>query len=562
MNTHLLRLTISLRIYAIIGIVVLGIAGIIAMSANSIKEELFEARSEQTRRLVEMAYALLDEYAARVKSGELKLEDAQDRAMKRIGSLRYDKTNYFWINDLDGKMVMHPVSTKLVGTDVKDIKDADGNRIFVDMIELVKKQGESSYRYYWPPDSTAKLKISYIKGFPEWNWLIGSGVFVDDVEAQIWRVVKSLCLIGLFILVTAVAAAVFVGRSISKPVQSLTKCMQRLAAGDLNVEVGMQDRADEIGEMAKTVKVFQENARQVEKLNAEQAEMERKAAAEKKQAMDKMADEFERSVGQIVNVVASASTELQTSAKSLSEIADQTSRQSSTVAAATEEASASVQTVASAAEELAASIGEINRQVGESSRVAAGAVEEVKRTNATVSTLSEAAAQIGDVVKLIQDIAEQTNLLALNATIEAARAGEAGKGFAVVASEVKNLANQTARATEEISNKIVTVQNVSTEAVSAIRGIGATIEKISEISGVIANAIQQQELATKEISNNVQQASAGTNEVSSNIVNVTHAAMESRNAANEVLQASGELSKQSEALRAEIQTFLSKVRTG
>ncbi len=339
----------------------------------------------------------------------------------------------------------------------------------------------------------------------------------------------------------------------------LTHAMTGLAANDLSITVPLLDRQDECGDIARIVDILKKITLEVNRL-AEEESKKMKADADKRVFLEKLTGEFEQNVGQIVNDVAAEALQLQSNAKHLSEMSDQTNRQSSTVAAATEEASASVQTVASAAEELSASIGEINRQVSESSRVAAGAVEEVKHTNETVSTLSEAAAQIGDVVKLIQDIAEQTNLLALNATIEAARAGEAGKGFAVVASEVKNLANQTARATEEISNKIVTVQTVSTEAVSAIRNIGVTIDKMSEISGIIANAIQQQTSATKEIANNVQQASAGTNEVSSSIITVTHAASESGKAAGEVLQASGQLSQQADRLQKEVQSFLSRVK--
>ncbi len=555
------RIKIAARIYLLIAIVAVGMGLIFQLSVNSLHTALFEGRNEQTRRIAESGASVVNGFVKRARNGEMSVEQAQAEALKAISNLRYDEKEYIWINDMDGKMLSHPIE-KLVGTDVLDMRDALGNYLFRTFIKIVKEKGAGRHQYLWPPGENAKLKVSYVTGVPEWGWVIGTGVFVQDIENEVAAVRKKLGLIVLAIVLVALVIAVTVGRSISKPILGLNKAMQRLADGDLESEIGFGGRRDEIGDMAKTVHVFQENARQVERLKAEQKEMERRAAEEKKKALAQLADDFERSVGNIVGVVASAATELQSSSKNLSEMADQTSRQTSTVAAATEEASTSVQTVASAAEELSASIGEINRQITESSRVAASAVEEVKRTDATVSTLSEAAAQIGDVVKLIQDIAEQTNLLALNATIEAARAGEAGKGFAVVASEVKNLANQTGRATEEISGKIVTVQNVSKEAVDAIRKIGAVIEKINDITKTIADALGQQDAATKEISNNVQQASAGTSEVSSSIVNVTHAAKESGRAATEVLEAASELSKQSEKLREEIATFLAKVRQG
>jgi methyl-accepting chemotaxis protein len=343
---------------------------------------------------------------------------------------------------------------------------------------------------------------------------------------------------------------------------AIIKAMAHVAADDLTITIPYLDKRDSFGRNARLLDCFKMISVQLNKAQAEEEEQKKRAAEQKKKDMNKLVDDFNQSVGETVSVVSAASTALRTSAKNLSGMADQTSRQSTAVAAATEESSTNVQTVASAAEELSASIGEINRQVEESTRVAVSAVEEVKRTNITVSTLSEAATQIGDVVKLIQNIASQTNLLALNATIEAARAGEAGKGFAVVASEVKNLANQTGIATEEISKKISVVQSVSVEAANAIKAIGATIEHISEITETIAKAIQQQTAATREISNNVQQASAGNSEIANSIVKVTQTATESRGAAEEVLHASDELSQQSEHLREGIRSFLERVRQG
>ena len=278
--------------------------------------------------------------------------------------------------------------------------------------------------------------------------------------------------------------------------------------------------------------------------------------------LNRHADDFERDVSSMVGVISSAATELQATAQSMAATAEETSQQAEAVANAAGQASENVQTVAAATEELTASIHEISRQVNQSTHIAGAAVEEARRTDAMVQGLAEAAGKIGQVVKLINDIASQTNLLALNATIEAARAGDAGKGFAVVAGEVKNLANQTAKATDEISAQIAAVQTATKDAVGAIQGIGGTISKISEIASAIAAAVEEQGAATQEIARNVQQAAMGTGAVTSNIGSVTHAAGETGHAAHEVLSAAGELSRQSERLNSQVNHFLTDVRSG
>jgi methyl-accepting chemotaxis protein len=274
------------------------------------------------------------------------------------------------------------------------------------------------------------------------------------------------------------------------------------------------------------------------------------------------ADAFEREVKSVVQAVASAAVQLQGSASKMSHMAEETSSQSTQVAAAAEEASVNIQTVAAAAEELTASIGEISHRVGQSAAIANEAMAQAERTNVTVQGLADAASKIGQVVKLIHDIASQTNLLALNATIEAARAGEAGKGFAVVASEVKSLANQTAKATEEINSQIGAVQGATQEAVNAIRSISGTISRINDISSGIASAMEEQGAATTEIARNVQQASIGTREVTETIVRVNSSASETGREAHGVLDATGELNRQSDTLRQEVDRFLARVRAG
>ena len=346
---------------------------------------------------------------------------------------------------------------------------------------------------------------------------------------------------------------------ISRPITAMVEAMKKLASGETSTAIPAQGRKDEVGAMAAAVQVFKDNMITASRLEAEQkAEQDRKE--QRRKAVDTYIEDFDKSVGGMLEMVASASTELESTAKSMSSTAETAQQQSTAVAAASEQASTNVQTVASAAEELSSSISEISRQVAESTRITAQAVQETEKTNAQILGLADAAQRIGDVVKLINDIAGQTNLLALNATIEAARAGEAGKGFAVVASEVKSLAGQTAKATEEISAKIAEMQSATSLSVDAVQGIGHTIARINEIATTIASAVEEQGAATQEIARNVQQASAGTAEVSTNIVGVTKAANDTGAASTQVLGAAGELSKQSESLRTQVDTFLSKIR--
>ncbi len=384
----------------------------------------------------------------------------------------------------------------------------------------------------------------------------------ETAEAAASKGAQTAAELSLFVLIGAGLLTVVLTsltlRSVVTPMKKMVVAMTEVAEGKTDVEVPPVTK-DEIGELAQALEVFKDNAIERDHLETAQAK-EREAKEKRAQVIEQQSKDFDQRVTGVLDAVASSSTEMESTCQTMVATAEETNAQSNAVATASEQATSNVQTVASATEELSASIAEISKRVDQSTRIAQNAVEETEKTNATVEGLVEAAQKIGEVVDLINDIASQTNLLALNATIEAARAGDAGKGFAVVASEVKSLATQTAKATEEIGNQIGTMQNVTEEAVGAIKSIGAIIGEISEISTSIASSVEQQGAATQEIARNVQETAKGTQEVSENITGVTQAASETGSAATQMLNASGELSKQAESLGEEVKKFLADIK--
>jgi len=555
------RMTVSRKIYALIGLTFAGLLGLAILDSRELASSLKQQKQIELQHLTDLALGVVKEEYAAAEKGDIAVADAQQRAMKRVAALRYGNNDYFFIQDMVPRVLMHPITAQLVGRDMSDMKDPTGKLFSIEMRDLAKKGG-GFIDYVWPRPGSDKPqpKLSYVSGLTPWGWSVMTGVYVDDLDAQAWASTQRSLIAAGVLLLLMLAVSMFVARGITRPLRQMTVTMNVLAGGKLDVDVPGIGRRDEIGEMATAVEIFKSNAVARQTLEAEQRQAETRALAQRKKDMHKMADDFEGAVGSIIATVSVASSELEVSASALSATAERAEELATTVAAASEEASTNVQSVASATEEMASSVNEISRQVQDSARMANEAVNQAHATNDRVSELSKAAARIGDVVELINTIAGQTNLLALNATIEAARAGEAGRGFAVVASEVKALAEQTAKATGEIGQHVAGIQMATNESVAAIHQISGTIEKLSEISSVIAAAVEEQGAATQEISRNVQQASHGTQQVSSNVTDVQRGAGETELASSQVLKAAQSLSGDSNRLKLEVDKFLATVR--
>jgi len=450
---------------------------------------------------------------------------------------------FAFLVDDEGTVLVHPESDKVM----KPIGTKPAASLGAAHLD---QDGERIVRYY------------PISGLPTVKWYVGISMDRAKVFAPLAELRQSLLIgVSLALLVIVGVLGWIITSKVARPITRITDAMNQLAAGRSDVDLPPADRRDEIGAMAAALAVFRDNAREKERLSADQERAQAVAEAEKRSLLNRLVEDFQQSVHRVVDHLGTSAEGMERTADAMSSTAEQTNRQAGLVALSSTEVSGSIQTVASAAEELSSSIREIARQVDQSSQVTQTASTEADRTNETMKSLAETSIRIGEVVNLINDIASQTNLLALNATIEAARAGEAGKGFAVVAGEVKHLANQTAKATEEIGAQITAIQQATKDAVSSIGGIVGRIQEIHAIATAIASAVEQQSSATSEIARNVQQAATGTNQVSETISGVTRLASETGTEAGQVLASARVLLGETNELKQVVGTFIQKVRT-
>lgn len=527
---------------------------------------LMEQKTMETNKyLVEAASSMITPLLKDVRSGRMDATSAKEVAKAMLRASRYKGDQYYWINDMNGQAVMHPTIPALETQDLSQT-NTKVNDLFLTFAKLVKETPTGAEHYYdWQkpgqPQDRLYPKSSYVMPIGEWGWVIGTGVYIDDLKNEAVKIFYAEMFFALLFGLTLAIGTYGAVRIVSRPLVRLSQNMRALAAGNIDVDVPYATRKDEVGLIAQSFAVFKTNTIEKVELEKKQEEMQRQAQEEKILIMNKIADDFESQISSALSNLGASADILADTAEDMTKTSEVNIQASMIVATAATEASTNVETVAAATEELSASSGEIASQIAGVAQRSAQAANEAEKAYSEVDVLKQQTKSIGGVVSAIKEIAEQTNLLALNATIEAARAGEAGKGFAVVADEVKKLATETAAKTSEIDEQVLKIQAAVNNSVNAMNQIIVAVKEIDQATTAVASAVEEQNVATSEIGRNVSDAAKGTQQVSQNIEDVKTNAQSTGQAAKDVESSAHKVSELAQTLSGSVQTFLGTIRS-
>lgn len=556
------NIKLSNKLFLLMIIPFVGFIFLASYELYKINDLLMEGKLVKTRNLVEAAHSSVNHFYTLSQNGTLTEIQAKQAAIETIKSMRYDESEYFWINDMKPNMIMHPYKPQLDGKFLGDSKDPAGNYLFNEMVEVVKADGFGYVNYMWAkpgedPDASFP-KLSYVKGFEPWGWIIGSGIYIDDVQTQFYKQVMTTSGLILVIMIILGFLSFIVSRNITKPLQKSIGNMRALSE-TTDVDIEGLDRGDEVGDMARALEYFKDQLLKNKALEKEQKK-ETEAQLNRQKAVLELTHQYETYALTMVETISAASEQLSQTAQSLTQATRNAMEETNGAKKSVSVTAQSIQSVASATEELSASVGEITNQMSKTSEIIRQTVARVEQADTTSKELTSAASQIGDVITIIRDIAEQINLLALNATIEAARAGEAGKGFAVVANEVKNLANQTSVATDQVETHVSNIQDISNEVVSVLQNIASIIQEIEQNSSVVSGSITEQDSVVNEISRSMQDASSQAQNISGNIDHLNTISSENEISSEQVYQAAQSLTEKARDMDQKTKEFLTKIR--